>query len=157
MADEMEMTLEPQAAFQRILDALTQEFHCDRLVPEEDGRVLMGLDEEMGAALFLPDDDDEDEDGAMAATIYIASADVSGELLRSFLEANYFGEKTAGGVLAINGNALVLTKYFGLYPEDMQEFLQEFAALVGAARYWRKAIQMDALDEAEETKDFIQV
>ena len=122
------------------LAALSAALECAPLSPE-DGRVLFGLDEDMGAAIFL----EKDDDGAdvMIACIVIGRPDENdAELLHDILSANYMWAFSGDGTLAIDASSGLLVAHrvmeAGLTPEG---FVDRFASLVGAARYWRPRLE----------------
>lgn len=121
-----------------ILDALKRALECPMLEAGEDGRIMFGLDDDMGAVLF-PGSEDELGREAIAATLIIGKPDIDDrELLVDLLEGNYMGALSGDGTLAIDRNSglLVLYRIFEL-PMDPENFVDAFANLVGAARLWR--------------------
>ena len=106
---------------------------------EEDGSVLFGLDEDMGAMLHFSTGE---EDGVLIASIVIGMPDSKDPLFyRDMLEANYMGTGTGGGVLSIDAGTglLVLFREFVL-PIDPALFVDEFSYLVGSARDWNRRL-----------------
>lgn len=135
------MELSPAVAGR--LSALSAALECAPLVPE-DGRVLFGLDEDMGAAIFLEKDDAMED--VMVACVIIGRPDENDAgLLFDILSANYMWAASGDGTLAIDGSSGLLVAHRAmekvLTPEG---FVDRFASLVGAARYWRARMSAQA-------------
>lgn len=131
------MTQENEVNFNEILEALSQEFSCDKLVREEDGRVLFALDDELGVVLFTTDAEEVGADGIVAVIALGSAPDDNAPLMRKLLCANYLGSGTADGTLAFDEEAglLTLSRSFEL-PIDVNSFMSHFARLANAGRYW---------------------
>lgn len=131
--------------FTEILESLTKTLGCEPLTREEDGRVLMGLDENMGAALFTVDAEESAVD-TLVAVIVIGPAPTEAEDLRELMELNYLGAGSADGTFAISEETGYLTLHrtfeFTLNPDY---FIEEFSKMVGAARAWRDVIERRGL------------
>ena len=123
---------------QEIREALSRALGCAMLEAEEDGRIMFGLDDDMGAVLF-PEESVELGREALAATLIIGKPDTEdAELLLDLLQGNYMGVLSGDGTLAIDKKTglLVLFRIFEL-PMEAENFVDSFASLVGAARLWR--------------------
>ena len=122
------------------LAALSAALDCAPL-SSEDGRVLFGLDEDMAAVIFLEKDDGGKD--VMIACVVIGRPDENdAELLYDILSANYMWALSGDGTLAIDASSGMLVAHrvmeAGLTPEG---FVDRFASLVGAARYWRPRLE----------------
>lgn len=118
------------------LSALSDALECPPL-HAENGRVMFGIDEDMGAVLFLENDDEGSS--IMIACVVVGRPDENdAELLHDILSANYMWAFSGDGTLAIDAssNLLVVHRVMeaSLSPEG---FVDRFSSLVGAARYWR--------------------
>ena len=130
-----------------ILEALKNALECPMLEAEKDGRIMFGLDDDMGAVLF-PGSEDELGREAIAATLIIGKPDTDDrELLVDLLEGNYMGALSGDGTLAIDRHSglLVLYRVFEL-PMAPENFVDAFANLVGAARLWRERLSRKAVE-----------
>jgi len=129
-----------------ILEVLKAALECPGLEAEEDGRIMFGLDDDMGAVLF-PGNEEELGREAIAATLVIGRPDTEDrELLVDLLEGNYMGALSGDGTLAIDRDSglLVLYRIFEL-PMDPKSFVDAFANLVGAARLWRERLSRTSM------------
>ena len=129
--------MEYQENIREIVEALSDALACSPLEAEEDGRIMFGLDDDMGAVLF-PEGAEELGREVVSATIVIGRPDTEDrELLLDLLEGNYFGELSGDGTLSIDKQSglLVLFRVFEL-PVSASFFVDAFASLVGAARLW---------------------
>lgn len=142
------MTTDNQTNFDEILAALTAALGCDPLKPEEDGRVLFGVDGHLGAALFPCDAESIGADCVMATLVVGPVPSDNAELLYDLLAGNYMGSEAGDGTLAIerDSGTLVVSRLLEL-PMDARAFVDAFARLVGAARAWRERLDLDASDE----------
>ena len=141
--------MEYQENIREIVEALSEALACSPLEAEEDGRIMFGLDDDMGAVLF-PEGAEELGREVISATIVIGKPDVNDrELLLDMLEGNYFGELSGDGTLAIDKQSglLVLFRIFEL-PMSASFFVDAFANLVGAARLWRERLSRPSEVEA---------
>ena len=136
--------MEYQENVREIVEALS----CSPLEAEEDGRIMFGLDDDMGAVLF-PEGAEELGREVITATIVIGRPDTEDrELLLDLLEGYYFGELSGDGTLAIDKQSglLVLFRVFEL-PVSASFFVDAFASLVGAARLWHARLARGSAEE----------
>ena len=123
-----------------ILTGLSSALDCGPLKPDRDGKVLFGLDEDMGAALFMEEDGDF---CAVVACVIVGRPDPkNAELLHDVLCANYMWAASGDGTLAIDGQSglLVVHRMMEL-PMSPSVFIDLFSSLVGAARHWRGRLE----------------
>ena len=140
--------MEYQENIREIVEALSDALACSPLEAEEDGRIMFGLDDDMGAVLF-PEGAEELGREVISATIVIGRPDANdSELLLDLLEGNYFGELSGDGTLAIDKQSglLVLFRVFEL-PVSASFFVDAFASLVGAARLWHARLARGSAEE----------
>ena len=141
--------MEYQENIREIVEALSNALASSPLETEEDGRIMFGLEDDMGAVLF-PEGAEELGREVVSATIVIGRPDANdSELLLDLLEGNYFGELSGDGTLAIDKQSglLVLFRIFEL-PVSASFFVDAFANLVGAARLWRERLSHPSEVEA---------
>ncbi len=126
------------ANFEEILAGLSAALECGPLRPDERGRVLFGLDEDMGAALFMEEDEDSGLSAVVACIVVGRPDSGDAELLHDLLCANYMWSASGDGTLAIDGESglLVVHRMMEL-PMSPSAFIDLFSSLVGSARYWR--------------------
>ncbi len=136
------MTHENETNFSEILQTLTTELKSEPLKREEDGRVLFALDDKLGVALFTVDAEEAQVDAVIAVIALGPAPDSDAAILRKLLYANYLGGETADGTLAIDeaADCVTLSRVFEM-PLDVQSFMDNFARLVNAARYWADVIE----------------
>lgn len=155
------MTTDNQKNFNEILAALTAALGCEPLSPEEDGRVLFALDDNLGCALFPFDAEEAGNDGVMASLVVGPVPPDNTELLWDLLTGNYMGAEAGAGTLSIERESgmLVVSRPFDL-PIDAAAFVEAFASLAGAARAWRDRLAVvagDVQEEAHSVGDFMRV
>ncbi len=141
--------------FHGLLAALSEALGCDALKPETDGRVLFGLDGNMGVVLESLDPEETGKD-CLVASILVGRPDLGDtDLLRDFLMGNYMWSASGEGTLAIDRDTgiLVVHRIFeaAVHPE---EFVDIFASMVSAARYWRSRIDVTSHDDLELPAEF---
>jgi len=147
-----------QKNLNEILKALTEALGCSPLTAETDGRVMFGLDSDMGAVLF-PGDEEEYGSDILTASIVIGRPQLSDAgLLLELLEGNYMGAFSGDGTLSIDkaSGLLVLFRVFAL-PADATNFVDAFARLVGAARLWRERLERSESAPFKESADMIKI
>lgn len=128
------MTTENETNFAEVLDSLTKAMGCEALRREEDGRVLFGLDGNMGAALFTVDAEETSVD-TLVAVIVIGPAPTEADDLLDLMQANYLGAGSADGTFGIEEENSLLTLHRAFeFPMDPDYFTEEFSKMVGAAR-----------------------
>lgn len=136
------MTLRENA--QQLLDRLTETLQCGPLSFDDTGRADFGIDEDMGAILYL-----SEETSSLVVSVIPGRVDPGDtELLYDLLCGNYMWEFSAGGNIGIDRETGFLSIHRLIeLPVDVQNdptaFPELFAAMVGAARYWRARIQPD--------------
>lgn len=128
--------------FTEILAALSSALECAPLQTDERGRVLFGLDEDMGAVLFTEKNEDSGDEAVVACVVVGRPDPEDAELLRDVLCANYTWSASGDGTLAIDEESglLVVHRMMEL-PMPPASFIDEFSSLVGAARYWRTRLE----------------
>ncbi|MGN1037842.1 MAG: CesT family type III secretion system chaperone [Mailhella sp.] len=118
------------------LSALSGALECPPL-HVEDGRVMFGLDDDMGAVIFL-ENDDEGNDVMIACVVVGRPDENDAELLHDILSANYMWAFSGDGTLAIDASSNLLVVHRVMEADLSPEgFVDRFSSLVGAARYWR--------------------
>ena len=128
-----------------ILAALSAALECGPLEADEKGRVLFGLVQDMGAALFMEEDGDSGLSAIVACIVVGRPDPADAELLHDLLCANYMWTASGDGTLAIDGESglLVVHRMMEL-PMSPADFIDLFSSLVGSARYWRSRLEPEA-------------
>ena len=138
------------AAFQNLLPVLAEALGLDDLPTEEDGRVLFGLDDSLGVVMEEVDAEEAGAEG-MVASILIGMPDRNdAALLSEILAGNYMWAASGEGTLALDRESgmLVVHRFFAAdTPGD--DFLDIFASMVSAARYWRSFLEGTSASSGE--------
>ena len=141
------MTNREQA--QQILEHLSTALLCEPITLNEDNTALVGLDNDLGAMIYLIDE----ATGALLVSVVAGRVEEDdAELLYDLLCANYMWNASGSGTIGIDqANGLVTISRIMEFPLDPADFEDNFAALVGAARYWRTRIVKEPLSTTEST------
>lgn len=145
LSEKKDVDMKESANFEEILTGLSAALECGPLRPDERGRVLFGLDEDMGATLFMEEDEDSGLSALVACVIIGRPDSGDAELLHDLLCANYMWSASGDGTLAVNRESglLVVHRMMEL-PMAPSAFVDLFSSLVGAARYWRSRLKPEA-------------
>lgn len=140
--------MELHANFAEILSGLAAALECGPLEADEQGRVLFGLDQDMGAVLFV-EKDDAGESSVVACVVVGRPDPEDAGLLHDLLCANYMWAASGDGTLAIDQDSglLVVQRMMEL-PMQPAAFVDLFASLVGAARHWRPRVKRSGQEPA---------
>ena len=104
---------------------------------DEEGRCTFAFDEDMGVAILRDDDPNDESANGVVVCILIGRPDLSdANLLAALLAGNYMTGLSGGGSLALDNGVLVVHRRFEASIEPAT-FVEAFAALAGAARYWK--------------------
>lgn len=149
-----------EVLYKELLAALTEAFESEPLVPEDDGRTMLGLDNNMGLILEVTEGDGDedfagdDEIALLVATVYIGGLpEHPEEILMDALQANYYFAGTEGAVLALEPESNALVAYRGVplnTPADMVKLM--IGKLVGLARAWKA--RLSSGESGENQNDF---
>ena len=138
----------PMDPYQLLLSALAGALGCKELVPEKDGRVLFGLDGSLGVILEKGDAEDFGRETLIVSILVGRPAPDDADILRDLLMGNYMWAASGEGTLAIDRDTgiLVIHKAFdpAMAPGD---FIDVFASMVSAARYWRPRLENSGVGE----------
>ncbi|MDR3043546.1 MAG: type III secretion system chaperone [Desulfovibrio sp.] len=134
----------PESA-QAVLDRLAETLQCGPLAFDKNNRVELGVDEDMGAIIYLS----EETQGLVISVIAGRVDDNDADLLFDLLCGNYMWGFTGGGNMGIDRETSLLSIHRVVeLPLDLVAdptvFEDVFAALAGAARYWRARLNPEA-------------
>lgn len=132
--------------FEKLLASLSEALACDPLKPGEDGRVLFGLDSQMGVILYATDPEEDEGEGVVASIVIGLAPMENAEFLGELLRANYLWAGSGNGTLSVDPGTGYLCLHRDFEPEiDPLDFVNEFSVMVGAARHWRE--RLDTVQE----------
>lgn len=124
---------------QGIMDYINNAIGGDGLRLDENGVASLAIENDI-VCLFCV----LEAEKMLVVTIYLGRIDQSDSgLLYEMMCGNYMGAYTAGGTLGIDAEEglVALHQHFPL-PVDEPAWIEEpFAALIGAARYWRDKLR----------------
>lgn len=130
------MTIRENA--QQILDGLAETLQCGPLAFDDANKIDFGIDDDMGAIIYLSEDT-----SSLVVSIIPGRVDPDDTgLLYDILCGNYMWGFSAGGNMGIDRETGLLSIHRLIeLPVDVagdpMAFPELFAAMVGAARYWR--------------------
>ncbi len=141
------MTIRENA--QAVIDRLAATLQCGPLAFNADDRVEFGLDEDMGAIIYLS----EETQSIVVSVIPGRVGDDDADLLFDLLCGNYMWGFTGGGNMGVDRATGLLSIHRAVelpldLAADPTAFEDVFAALVGAARYWRQRLDPRATTTA---------
>ena len=138
-----------QDSFHGLLSALADALGCGSLPPEKDGRVLFGLDGKMGVVIERADPDEAGRD-CLVVSILVGRPDTSdADLLKDLLMGNYMWSASGEGTLAIDrGTGILVVQRLFETAAPPEEFVDVFASMAGAARYWQPRLQAATPDDS---------
>lgn len=137
------MTIRENA--QAVMDRLAATLQCGPLAFDDEGRIDFGVDADMGAIIYL-----SEEMRCLVVSVIAGRVDPDDAgLLHDLLCGNYMWGFSGGGNMGIDrATGLLSIHRLVELPLDVEAdpaaFEDIFAALVGAARYWRARLNPEA-------------
>lgn len=161
MATFMEIAMPNTVAkdkFDLFLEALAQAMDCGLLAPEKDGRVLFGLDGNMGVVIERGDAEEFGREVAIVSVL-VGRPDLrDAELLGELLMGNYMWAASGEGTLAIDRDTGILVLHKALDLTVAPEALVDiFASMASAARYWQPRLENAGVQGDDITADAMRI
>ncbi len=112
---------------------------------DENNKIELTVDDDLGVVIEYIGEMNSILFNFLVAPINITDTESRNDLLFDILTGNYLWGYTAGGTLGIDSASSILclsriVEVLSNSPEECKAFLDLFASLTGAARYWRDYI-----------------
>lgn len=124
---------------QQLLNYISEILGCASLAFDEENKLELSIDEEMGAIFYF-----SEETSSLVLSVLVGRVDPEdGDLLYDLLCGNYMWGFSGSGNIGIDRETGILSihRLVELPVDEPAVFADIFAALVGAARYWRVRLE----------------